>query len=158
LVIAPILGGHGTHETEDIATPYIYDATYLDTFEMGSEKKVLIVQSMVRDLIAKDYKKVAEYLSEDIVFNLSDGSSIEGKESAIKHISDTYSGVNIKDYNVAVNLAVTGDNGDEWVLLWDNGKVVNDNGDVIAQQSWMESFRFEGDKISFINQYSKSRN
>ena len=37
-----------------------------------------------------------------------------------KHISDTYSGVNIKDYNVAVNLAVTGDNGDEWVLLWDN--------------------------------------
>ena len=158
LVIAPILGGHGTHETADTSAPYIYDATYLDTFEMGSEKKVLIVQSMVRDLIAKDYKKVAEYLSEDVVFNLSDGSSIEGKESAIKHISDTYSGVNIKDYNVAVNLAVTGDNGDEWVLLWDNGKVVNDNGDVIAQQSWMESFRFEGDKISFINQYSKSRN
>ena len=49
------------------------------------------------------------------------------------------------------------DNGDEWVLLWDNGKVVSDDGNVTSL-SWMESFRFDGDKISFINQYSKSRN
>ena len=157
LVIAPILGGHGTHETEEISTNYIYDATYLDTFEMGNDERVLIVQSMVRDLIAKDYAKVSEYLSEDVVFNLSDGSSIEGKEAALKHITETYSEVDIQDYNVAVNLAVTGDNGDEWVLLWDNGKVVAADGNVTSL-NWMESFRFDGDKISFINQYSKSRN
>ena len=102
-------------------------------------------------------KKVSEYLSENVVFNLSDGSSIEGKEAAIKHISDTYSTVDIQDYKVAVNLAVTGDNGDEWVLLWDNGKVVTAEGN-ISSLSWMESFRFDGDKISFINQFSKSRN
>ncbi len=157
LVIAPILGGHGTHEAEEISTNYIYDATYLDTFEMGNDERVLLVQSMVRDLIAKDYAKVSEYLSEDVVFNLSDGSSIEGKEAALKHITETYSEVDIQDYNVAVNLAVTGDNGDEWVLLWDNGKVVDTDGN-IASLNWMESFRFDGDKISFINQYSKSRN
>ena len=157
LVIAPILGGHGTHEAEEISTNYIYDATYLDTFEMGNDERVLLVQSMVRDLIAKDYAKVSEYLSEDVMFNLSDGSSIEGKEAALKHITETYSEVDIQDYNVAVNLAVTGDNGDEWVLLWDNGKVVDTDGN-IASLNWMESFRFDGDKISFINQYSKSRN
>ena len=157
LVIAPILGGHGTHEAEEISTNYIYDATYLDTFEMGNDERVLLVQSMVRDLIAKDYAKVSEYLSEDVVFNLSDGSSIEGKEAALKHITETYSEVDIQDYNVAVNLAVTGDNGDEWVLLWDNGKVVAADGN-ITSLNWMESFRFDGDKISFINQYSKSRN
>ena len=157
LVIAPILGGHGAHEAEEISTNYIYDATYLDTFEMGNDERVLLVQSMVRDLIAKDYAKVSEYLSEDVVFNLSDGSSIEGKEAALKHITETYSEVDIQDYNVAVNLAVTGDNGDEWVLLWDNGKVVDTDGN-IASLNWMESFRFDGDKISFINQYSKSRN
>ena len=157
LVIAPILGGHGTHEAEEISTNYIYDATYLDTFEMGNDERVLLVQSMVRDLIAKDYAKVSEYLSEDVVFNLSDGSSIEGKEAALKHITETYSEVDIQDYNVAVNLAVTGDNGDEWVLLWDNGKVVAADGNVTSL-NWMESFRFDGDKISFINQYSKSRN
>jgi len=112
---------------------------------------------MVRDLIAKDYDKVAEYLSDDVVFNLSDGSSVEGKEEAMKFISDTYSAVDIKDYNVAVNFAVTGDNGDEWVLLWDNGKVVAADGNVTSL-NWMESFRFDGDKIAFINQFSKSRN
>ena len=154
LVIAPILGGHGTHDVEHKSVTYIYDATYLDTFEMGNEDKVLIVQSMVRDLIAKDYTKVADYLSEDVVFNLSDGSLIEGKESAMKHISDTYSQVDIEDYSVAVNLAVTGDNGDEWVLLWDEGNIVESNGESTIK-SWMESFRFDGDKINFINMYSK---
>ena len=101
---------------------------------MGNEDKVLIVQSMVRDLIAKDYTKVADYLSEDVVFNLSDGSLIEGKEYAMKHISDTYSEVDIEDYSVAVNLAVTGDNGDEWVLLWDEGNIVDSNGKSIIQR------------------------
>ena len=156
LVIAPILGGHGTHDADETSTNYIYDATYLDSFEIGNDEKVLVVQGMVRDLIAKDYSKVAEYLSDDVVFNLSDGSSIEGKEEAIKFISDTYSGVDIKDYNVAVNFAVTGDNGDEWVLLWDNGKTVTPDGKETSL-NWMESFRFEGDKIAFINQFSKSR-
>jgi len=155
LVIAPILGGHGTHDVEHKSTVnYIYDATYLDTFEMGDENRVIIVQSLVRDLIAKDYTKVADYLSEDVVFNLSDGSLIEGKESAIKHITETYSEVDIEDYSVAVNLAVTGDNGDEWVLLWDEGNIVKSNGDSTTK-NWMESFRFDGDKINFINMYSK---
>ena len=157
LVIAPILGGHGAHDTNEISESYIYDATYLDSFEIGDKNKVVIVQSMVRDVIAKDYEKFADYLADDVVFNLADGSSLSGKESVIKHVKESYSQFEIEDYNVAVNLAVTGDNGDEWVLLWDNGKVVSDNGDT-SSLNWMESFMFDGDKISFINQFSKSRN
>ena len=157
LVIAPILGGHGIEEIQETSTNYIYDATYLDTFEIGSDKKVLVVQEMIRDLIAKDYGKVANYLADNVVFNPSDGSSVDGKESAMQFLSDTYSGVDIEDYNVAVNLAVTGDNGDVWVLLWDNGKVVTPEGEETSL-NWMESFRFDGDKISFINQFSKPRN
>ena len=88
-----------------------------------------------------------------IVCDIFTGST---KEEAMKFISDTYSGVDIKDYNVAVNFAVTGDNGDEWVLLWDNGKTVTPDGKETSL-NWMESFRFEGDKIAFINQFSKSR-
>ena len=65
--------------------------------------------------------------------------------------------IDIKDYNVAVNFAVTGANGDEWVLLWDNGKTVTSDGKETSL-NWMESFRFDGDKIAFINQFSKSRN
>ena len=156
LVIAPILGGHGTHNTNEISESYIYDATYLDNFEIGDKNKVLIVQSMIRDLIAKDYEKFADHLADDVVFNLADGSSLSGKESVINHVKDTYSQVEIEDYNVAVNLAVTGDNGHEWVLLWDNAKVVSGNGEV-SSLNWMESFMFDGDKISFINQFSKLR-
>ena len=63
----------------------------------------------------------------------------------------------LKDYKVAVNFSVVGDNADEWVLLWDNGTIVSKNGEG-SSFSWMEAFQFEGDKIIVLNQYSKPRN
>ena len=63
----------------------------------------------------------------------------------------------ILGYNVAVNLAVTGDNGHEWVLLWDNGSVKTSDGTSTAF-NWMESFQFENGKIITMNQFSKPRN
>ena len=149
LVIAPILGGH-------VEKDVIYEATYEDSFTMGDEEKVLLVQEMHKFIIAKEYDKVANYLSDDVVFNLEDGSSIKGKETVIKFIYDNYSIADIKDYQVAVNFAVKGDNGDEWVLLWDIGKVVTAEG--TASTDWMESFQFDGDKIIQMNQFSKPRN
>ena len=56
-----------------------------------------------------------------------------------------------------VNLAVTGDNGHEWVLLWDNGSVKTSDGTSTAF-NWMESFQFENGKIITMNQFSKPRN
>jgi hypothetical protein len=157
LVIAPILGGHGPEAVNDKEVSYLYEATYLDSFEIGDEEKVLLVQEMHEHIISKDYDKVADYLSDDAIFKLEDGSSIEGKEAVIKFISDAYSVVDIKDYQVAVNFAVKGDNGDEWVLLWDNGKVVTAEGEA-SNYNWMESFQFDGDKIIQMNQFSKPRN
>jgi len=34
----------------------------------------------------------------------------------------------IEDYQVTIDLAVTEGNGDELVLLWDNGKIVTSDG------------------------------
>ncbi|MBC8455169.1 MAG: sodium-translocating pyrophosphatase [Flavobacteriales bacterium] len=157
LVIAPILGGHAIEEVEKASVDYIYEATYLDTFEIGDEEKVLMVQEMHEHIINKDYEKVGNYLADNVVFNLEDGSSIEGKEAAIKFMLDSYADVDIKDYKVAVNFSVVGDNADEWVLLWDNGTIVSKNGEG-SSFSWMEAFQFEGDKIIVLNQYSKPRN
>ena len=157
LVIAPILGGHAIEEVEKASVDYIYEATYLDTFEIGDEEKVLMVQEMHEHIINKDYEKAGNYLADNVVFNLEDGSLIEGKEAAIKFMSDSYSSVDIKDYKVAVNFSVVGDNADEWVLLWDNGTIVSENGKG-SSYSWMEAFQFEGDKIIVLNQYSKPRN
>ena len=75
----------------------------------------------------------------------------------MKFMVEAYSAVEIEDYNVAVNLAVTGNNGDEWVLLWDNGSVVTEDG-ASSSFNWMESFQFENGKIVMMNQFSKPRN
>ena len=97
------------------------------------------------------------YLADNVEFRLEDGSTIEGKENCMKFMVESYSAVEIEDYNVAVNLAVTGDNGDEWVLLWDNGSVVTADG-TSNSFNWMESFQFENGKIVMMNQFSKPRN
>jgi hypothetical protein len=110
---------------------YIYEATYLDTFKMGNSELVLKVQQMHESIIKKDY--------------------------CMKFMVEGYSSVEIEDYNVAVNLAVTGDNGHEWVLLWDNGSVKTSDGTSTAF-NWMESFQFENGKIITMNQFSKPRN
>ena len=118
---------------------YIYEATYLDTFKMGN------------------YESAGSFLADNVEFRLEDGSTIEGKENCMKFMVEAYSAVEIEDYNVAVNLAVTGDNGDEWVLLWDNGSVVTEDG-ASSSFNWMESFQFENGKIVMMNQFSKPRN
>ena len=71
---------------------------------------------------------------------------MKGKETILQFMIDVYSSIEIKDYKVAVNLAVTGKNGDEWVLLWDNGTILSEDG-TSASFRWMESFRFENGKI-----------
>ena len=136
---------------------YIYEATYLDNFEIGNTDLVLKVQEMHQHIIAKNYEIVGEYLADNVVFGLEDGSLIEGKEACMKFMIEGYSSIEIEDYQVAVNLAVKGDNGHEWVLLWDNGTIVTADGTEMAY-NWMESFQFEDDKIITMNQFSKPRN
>lgn len=75
----------------------------------------------------------------------------------MKFILESYSSIEIEDYQVAVNLAVTEENGDEWVLLWDNVTIFTSDGKESAY-NWMETFRFEGDKVAYMNQFSKPIN
>ena len=73
----------------------------------------------------------------------------------MKYISETYSNVNLEDYSVDVNFTVTDlVRKHDWVLLWDRGKIVESGGKEISKK-WMESFRFEGNKIDYINMFSK---
>ena len=57
------------------------------------------------------------------VFDLDNGSSLEGKESVLQFMKEAYAAVSINDYSVAVNFTVVGENEVEWVLLWDNAAV-----------------------------------
>lgn len=135
---------------------YIYEATYLDDFKIGDPALVVKVQEMHQYLIKKDYEMAGNYLADNVVFSLEDGSILEGKEKCMQFMIEEYSSIEIQDYKIAVNLAVTGDNGHEWVLLWDNANIVSQDG-VSSGFNWMEAFRLENGKIIRMNQFSKPR-
>ena len=112
---------------------------------------------MHQSIISKDYEKVGSYLSDDVVFALEDGTTLEGKEACMKFMIEGYSSIEIEEYQVAVNLAVVDENGDEWVLLWDTANVVSKDG-ISTRFNWMETFRFKNGKIDYMNQFSKPSN
>tara|TARA_B110000116_G_C16749723_1_gene542736 strand:+ start:865 stop:1371 length:507 start_codon:yes stop_codon:yes gene_type:complete len=145
-------------ESQEVAkkVDYIYEATYSDNFKIGNPDIVLKVQEIHQYIINKNYDIAVSYLADNVIFALEDGSQLEGKEACMKFMLESYSSIEIEDYQVAVNLAVKEENGDEWVLLWDNGKIVTSDGKESAY-NWMETFRFEGDKIAYMNQFSKPR-
>ena len=132
---------------------YIYEANYLDDFEIGNPELVIKVQEMIQSIIDKDYEKAGSFLSDDVVFALEDGSRLEGKDECIKYM-ESYSSVEIEDYQIGVNLALLDENGDEWVLLWDSANIVSKDG-TTARFIGMETFRFREGKIDYSNQFSK---
>ena len=111
---------------------------------------------MIQSIINKDYEKAGSYLSDNVVFALEDGSRLEGKVECVKYM-ESYSSVEVEDYQIAVNLALLDENGDEWVLLWDNANIVSQDG-TSAGVNCMETFRFINGKIDYMNQFSKPRN
>lgn len=141
-------------EKKNSKTKYIYEASYLDDFKIGNNELVLKVQKMHQYLIEKDFKMAATFFDNDIVFILEDGIILEGKSTVVKHMVDNFSVIEIKDYQVDANLAVTGNNGDEWVLLWDNANILLPDG-TSAKYAWMEGFQFKNNKIITINQFSR---
>ena len=65
-----------------------------------------------------------------------------------------YSKVTFENYRVGVNLAVTGDNGDEWILLWDQVDVISQEGKKTSEL-YMEAFMILEGKIVLMNQFAK---
>ncbi len=136
------------------STEYIYEATYLDQFEMGNPENVLLVQKMHERILAKKFDEVYGLFSDSVVFRNADGSTTEGI-AAVKEVMETvYSKVTFENYRVGVNLAVTGNNGDEWVLLWDQVDVISPEGKKTSEL-YMEAFMIVESKIVLMNQFSK---
>ena len=59
-------------------TDYIYEATYLDQFEMGNPENVLLVQKMHELILTKQFDEVHSLFSDSVVFRNADGSTTEG--------------------------------------------------------------------------------
>jgi hypothetical protein len=135
-------------------TNYIYEATYLDQFKMGNPENVLLVQKMHELILSKQFDEVYGLFSDSVIFRNGDGSTTEGI-AAVKEVMETvYSKLTFENYRVGVNLAVTGDNGDEWVLLWDGVDIISPEGKKTSEQ-YMEAFFIVDGKIALINQFAK---
>ena len=135
-------------------TDYIYEATYLDQFKMGNPENVLLVQKMHGLILSKQFDEVYGLFSDSVIFRNGDGSTTEGI-AAVKEVMETvYSKLTFENYRVGVNLAVTGDNGDEWVLLWDGVDIISPEGKKTSEQ-YMEAFFIVDGKIALINQFAK---
>ena len=65
-----------------------------------------------------------------------------------------FSQVNIKNYQVEVSFPVVGENGDDWVLVWDTADIETPDGKSVKGR-WMEGFRIKNGKINMVNQYEK---
>ncbi len=137
------------------AIEHIFKPTYTDNVKIGDQKNVLIVEQLHEAVFAKDYAKVGSFLADTAVFHNEDGATLKGKAALIDFMEKNYKPYNFKNYKVSVSLPVVGDNGHQWVLMWDEADVESPDGKSQKFQ-WVDAYKFENGKIVAFNGFGKS--
>ena len=96
---------------------------------------------------------MGEFLADTAIFYLDDGKVINGKDSMVKFAEINFSKLNIINYKQTVSLPVVGENGHEWVLIWDEADVEADG--KTTRVLWQDGFRFSNGKIVVMNGFVK---
>jgi len=142
-----------TAEQKSATVEHIFKPTYTDNFKIGGEGNVLLAEKFHQAMFAKDFKQLGGYLADTAVFWMEDGTTINGKDSMMKFVEANFSKINIKNYKQAVSIPVVGENGHEWVLIWDEADVEADGKTTKVQ--WQDGFRFSNGKIVTMNGFVK---
>lgn len=150
-------------ETKEVVTTvqapagieHIYKPTYTDNFKIGDQNNVLIAEQMHQAMFAKDFKKIGEFLSDTVLFNMEDGSTIKGKEAGLAYMEKAFAGMNVKNYSMTGAVPIVGDNGHQWVIMFDRAEVETPDGKNQTIE-WVDSFRFLDGKVVHMNGYAKS--
>ena len=138
-----------TAEQKSATVEHIFKPTYTDNFKIGGEGNVLIAEKFHQAIFAKDFKTLASFIADTAKFWMDDGTTINGKDSMMKFVEANFSKINIKNYKQAVSIPVVGENGHEWVLIWDEADVEVDGKTTKVQ--WQDGFRFSNGKIVTMN-------
>jgi limonene-1,2-epoxide hydrolase len=139
-------------KTAEMAEPqsdkveHMYKPTYTDNFKIGDAKNVLLAEQFHKVLFEKDFKAAAEMISDTALFNNEDGSTIKGKADILAYMEKSFEGLTFKNYQIAAILPVVGENGHQWVDVWDEADLVTSDGKSQKVQ-WVDAFRFENGKI-----------
>ena len=139
------------------AVEHIYKPTYSDNWKIGDQKNVLIAEQIHKDLFAKDFAKVEAVLSDTAVFNNEDGSVLKGKVAVIDFKKKNFSAIKINNYKIIAIFPTVGENGHQWVDIWDQADVELPDG-TVQKLVWMDAFRFENGKVVGFTGFVKPRN
>ena len=138
-----------TAEQKSATVEHIFKPTYTDNFKIGGEGNVLIAEKFHQAIFTKDFKTLASFIADTAKFWMEDGTTINGKDSMMKFVEANFSKINVKNYKQAVSIPVVGENGHEWVLIWDEADVEVDGKTTKVQ--WQDGFRFSNGKIVTMN-------
>lgn len=140
--------------TQQNVVEHIYKPTYTDNFKIGDQKNVLLVEQFHEAVFAKDYDKVGSFLEDTAVFYNEDGTTLKGKAELVDFMKKNYAPLNFKNYKVAVSIPVVGENGHQWVLMWDEADVETPDGKT-QNYRWMDAYRIDNGKVNAFNGFGK---
>ena len=144
-----------TQKTESTEVDKIFKPTYTDNFKIGDPENILLIEKMHQSMISKDFDAIGEFLADYAIFYMEDGATIEGKSALLQFMGENFSQITLKNYSVGVSISVIGENGDEWVLMWDQADIELPDGSV-QKLDWMDAFQLENGKIVAMNGFVKS--
>ena len=143
-----------TAEKKPATVEHMYKPTYTDNFKIGGEENMAIAENFHKSMFAKDFKTLASFIADTAKFWMEDGSKINGKDSMMKFVEANFSKINITNYKQNFILPVIGENGHEWVLIWDEADI--EMGGKSQHFQWQDGFRFSNGKIVGMNGFVKS--
>lgn len=142
-------------KTKPASVDKLFKPTYTDNFKIGDPENILIVEKMHQGIISKNFEMVGEFLTDDVSFYMEDGATIEGKSALLDFMETNFTQITLKNYSVGVSISVVGENGHEWVLMWDQADIETPDGN-LQKVDWMDAFRLENGKIVAMNGFVKS--
>ena len=125
---------------------HIFKPTYADNWKIGDQKNVLLAEQFHQAMFAKDYKQLGDLLVDTVSFNMEDGSTIKGKVAVLDFVQKNFAQLTFKNFKINAIFPTVGDNGHQWVDIWDEADVETPDGKT-QKFIWMDAFRFENGKI-----------
>jgi len=144
-----------TVEATAATVEHLYKPTYTDNFKMGDQKNVMLAEQFHKVLFEKDFKAAGDMMSDTATMNAEDGSVLKGKAAIMEFMEKSFAGVTFKNFQIVAIFPVVGENGHEWVDIWDEAELVFADGKSQKFQ-WMDAFRFENGKIVHFVGFGKA--
>ena len=98
-----------TVEASSEKVEHLYKPTYTDNFKIGDQTNVLLAEQFHKLIFEKDFKAVAEMMSDTATYNVEDGSVLKGKAAIMEFVEKSLGAVTITNYQITAIFPVVGE-------------------------------------------------